>query len=418
MKRFCCNPFKKRNHKTFKIYQQLRNITPAFAASTQITRYRLVPESKICVTCRVQVINCIKQKRKELHQQQQASSDDVAMEIEPEERNPLFPSPLQTDLIDKQEFIRVLNTILPQIEIEKIDFAKIDRSHSYCRNVLKDISEKMASKIFEIPRIDIAPAEQNEDQEIVKQLKDKFAETTDKDLKIKILSVLPRSWSSRKMEKEFNTTYHLARLTKKLVGENGIMCGPKKRIGTHTLDIDTVSLVKQFYSSDDISRVCPGKRDFVTVNENNEKISKQRRLILMNLKEAYALFKQAHIGLKIGFSKFASLRPGECVLALSNVGTHSVCVCVYHQNVKLIFESMKKVFGIDSYRDLFRKMMCDEPKDNCNLGKCTQCPGVEEMERHLGEILVANEINEVPYKQWINQYGKNQWDLIEINNIK
>ena len=39
--------------------------------------------------------------------------------------------------------------------------------------------------------------------------------------------------------------------------------------------------------------------------------------------------------MKIGFSKFAELRPKECVIAGSS-GTHSVCVCTTHQNVKLM----------------------------------------------------------------------------------
>ena len=39
--------------------------------------------------------------------------------------------------------------------------------------------------------------------------------------------------------------------------------------------------------------------------------------------------------MKIGFSKFAELRPRYCVLAGAS-GTHSVCICTIHQNVKLM----------------------------------------------------------------------------------
>ena len=38
---------------------------------------------------------------------------------------------------------------------------------------------------------------------------------------------------------------------------------------------------------------------------------------------------------KIGFSKFPELRPQHCVLAGAS-GTHAVCVCTIHQNVKLM----------------------------------------------------------------------------------
>lgn len=120
------------------------------------------------------------------------------------------------------------------------------------------------------------------------------------------------------------------------------MCVPNKRLATVMIDPDTVKRVREFYLHDEISHVCPGKRDYVTINENNVKIAEQRRLLLMNLDEAYQLFKEKYPTLKVGFSKFASLRPPQCILALDSGGTHSVCVCIYHQNVKLIFDPMKK----------------------------------------------------------------------------
>lgn len=55
----------------------------------------------------------------------------------------------------------------------------------------------------------------------------------------------------------------------------------------------------------------------------------QKRLVLCNLKELYQNFKDKHPSLKIGFSKFAELRPRYCVLAGAS-GTHSVCVCTIH----------------------------------------------------------------------------------------
>ena len=39
--------------------------------------------------------------------------------------------------------------------------------------------------------------------------------------------------------------------------------------------------------------------------------------------------------IKVGFSKFADFHPKHCVLAGAS-GTHSVCVCTIHQNVKLM----------------------------------------------------------------------------------
>ena len=61
----------------------------------------------------------------------------------------------------------------------------------------------------------------------------------------------------------------------------------------------------------------------------------QKRLVLSNLREVYCEFKERFPDCKIGFSKFAGLRPKHCVLAGAS-GTHSVCVSTIHQNVKLM----------------------------------------------------------------------------------
>lgn len=165
--------------------------------------------------------------------------------------------------------------------VKPIDITKL-RTPSYCHMKIDEISTQLASKLFEIwVENERAVQEESSEQEIVNQLKAKFAETTEKEQKIKLLSVLPNSWSARKISKQFGSSFYLALLTKTLVKENGIMCGPRKRLGTNIIDHTTVNLVKEFYSNDNISRVCPGKRDYVTVDENNVKIAKQRIFFLM-----------------------------------------------------------------------------------------------------------------------------------------
>lgn len=158
---------------------------------------------------------------------------------------------------------------------------------------------------------------------MIQQLQNKFETATNRDDKIKILSVLPKSWNADKIASAFNVSIYIAKKTKDLVDTNGILCGVKKKIGSRTLSNDTVKIVQDFYRSDEVSRMCPGLREFVTVTNEGEKKSIQRRLILMNLKEAYVKFKDDEQSreYRIGFSKFAELRPRECVLALEKYGT-------------------------------------------------------------------------------------------------
>lgn len=305
--------------------------------------------------------------------------------------------------------MKEFNKILPHIGVERIDLVKINKSRSYCDLMMKSIWTNLAQNFFEIPdsACAIVEAENTAGNEMLCQLKEKFAESSDKDSKVKVLSVLPRSWSVREIEREFNSSFRLARLSKMIVGENGILCGTKKRVATNTLDRDTKALVEAFYRSDDISRVCAGKRECVYVDENGVKIAKQRRMILMNLSEAYASFKFKNIGRKIGFSTFASFRPKECVLAFDKSGTHSVCVCTYHRNVKLIYKPHKKMFcDTADYRDLITKMICASPSENCHLNLCSECPGELFMENYRSKIFEENELENISYRQWMNVDGR------------
>lgn len=85
-----------------------------------------------------------------------------------------------------------------------------------------------------------------------------------------------------------------------------------------------------------MSSPMPGKKDFISIrNDDGIKVHTQKRLVLCNLKELYKIFNSRYPERKIGFSSFASLRPKYCILA-GGSGTHTVCVCSIHQNIKLM----------------------------------------------------------------------------------
>jgi hypothetical protein len=62
--------------------------------------------------------------------------------------------------------------------------------------------------------------------------------------------------------------------------------------------------------------LCQGKKDFVSVKQEGTRVHIQKRLVLSNLREVYGAFKDTYPDKKIGFSKFAELRPQHCILAL------------------------------------------------------------------------------------------------------
>jgi hypothetical protein len=173
----------------------------------------------------------------------------------------------------------------------------------------------------------------NEFSEMISQLKEKLKHTDSGSEKLKILTVLPKRLGICRIEKEFQTSNWLARKAKDLVRQQGILSSPNPQPSKARLAKCLENIVNTFYESDEISRTVSGKMDFKSVRKDGKRIHVQKRLILGNLKEIFNKFKNDFPDVKTGFSKFCQLRPRYVILA-GAAGTHCVCVCVQHQNVK------------------------------------------------------------------------------------
>ena len=147
----------------------------------------------------------------------------------------------------------------------------------------------------------------------------------------------------------------------------------------------------------------PGKKDFVSIKTEQGRVHVQKRLILSNLKELYCDFKDKYPTEHIGFTKFAELRPKHCILAGAS-GTHTVCVCTIHQNVKLMLEGAKlqelAPSRLGTYHHCIAKMICNPPLPRCYLGECDCCPGVSKLNDQIVEVFDENLIDSITFKQW------------------
>ena len=151
----------------------------------------------------------------------------------------------------------------------------------------------------------------------------------------------------------------------------------------------------------------PGLKDVLSIKQENDKRKHvQKRLLLANLQEIYHLFKKEYENVKIGFSKFAELRPPYCVLAGSS-GTHNVCVCVHHENVKLMLASVdlnklteNTFLVLNNYHDCIDAIVCANAHDICYLGECLDCPNMSKLRKHLLECFKNNDILEIKYQSW------------------
>ena len=96
-------------------------------------------------------------------------------------------------------------------------------------------------------------------EEMIRQLKEKFHSTTSRSERMRVLTVLPQSWSIRKVANMFGVSWYLVRKAKELVAEKGILSSPNPK-GGMTLPAKTEEEVKNFYLSDVIAMSCPVKR--------------------------------------------------------------------------------------------------------------------------------------------------------------
>ncbi|XP_034246220.1 uncharacterized protein LOC117648108 [Thrips palmi] len=287
-----------------------------------------------------------------------------------------------------------------------------EKKFGFAVNLLKDTLNKAAGKTTEI-----TTKFEKAGQEMVNQLKDKFENSETYAEKIRILSVLPASWTNAQIKTEFQATLHMIKVTKKLVAEQGILCTPNPKKGK-ALSPETEDIVKNFYELPEISREMAGKKECISVTANDGTRSLvQKRLILGDLKEIYDLFKTKHPEVKIGFSRFASLRPRHCVLA-GAPGTHAVCVCMVHQNFKLMF--MGACLGslklgeekrFEHYRNFITETMCEVPLEDCHIGACQKCPGISKVGEDLKNLLAENFISEITYKKWIKNEKTGRFSL-------
>ena len=97
----------------------------------------------------------------------------------------------------------------------------------------------------------------------------------------------------------------------------------------------------------------------------------------------FAAFEEKYPAVKIGFSKFYSLRPKWCILAVSS-GTHSVCVCSTHQNATLLVDAIDWEC---TYKDLIEKLVCDTDNRMCMMHHCESCPVSAALEKFLDDEL-------------------------------
>lgn len=258
----------------------------------------------------------------------------------------------------------------------------------------------------EPPNKKLCESREEQLEQLLNGLKEKFISLPENDpMRQSILTIAPDCWSIRKIMEEFKCSYRMAKQSKDLKHSNGVLAVPPFKRGKN-LDEETVSNVIAFYENDANGRIMPHKKENVKVKIDGVTVSKQKHLLLYDIKVLHSMFKEKYPEYSVGVSKFAELRPKSCILAGAS-GTHSVCVCTTHQNVKLMLDSINlknlskdSEVQISDYKDCLEYILCKNPTTDCYLLQCNKCPDMKKLSNFMLELLERNNIQQVIFSTW------------------
>ena len=101
-------------------------------------------------------------------------------------------------------------------------------------------------------------------------------------------------------------------MPQKLREEQGILAVPEGY--SREAEEETKVKVKEFFERDDVSHLCPGKKDCESVKlEDGRKEKVQKRLLLSNLKEIYQHFVTENPAVKVGLSTSRIIWDTQCM---------------------------------------------------------------------------------------------------------
>ncbi|CAN8008965.1 unnamed protein product [Ixodes pacificus] len=224
----------------------------------------------------------------------------------------------------------------------------------------------------------------------MQDVKNKFDPEKNREKKLQLLTWAPFSWSREKIMNFFGASERQARQAVKVRSESGILGTVPKRRG-RSVSEEVKASIMEFYQDDAVSYCLPGKKDVLR--------GRQKRLLLLSLKEMHEEWKKS-CDFRCGVSTFAGLRPSHFVLA-GGSGTHTVCVCMHHQNFKLMLHAT----GLDeSTEELLSTTVCNLHNEECMLDRCAKCPSTDFADTLLRStpLLDPEETDYVHVQQWVS----------------
>ncbi|KAJ8668574.1 hypothetical protein QAD02_010237 [Eretmocerus hayati] len=202
-------------------------------------------------------------------------------------------------------------------------------------------------------------------KEMIEQLKEKLPSCKDTEEKYRLLSILPKSWPAYQIQKAMEVSKYRSIRVKRLVEDQEIFSlVPYKT--NRPLDRNVLRKIKEFYDSNETSRIMPGIWDYVAHEVDGSRVESQKRLLLCDLKEAYQHFRDSNPDISHG----------------------------------LDLESLDETNKNWTYHHVLSRIKCDPPTLACHFGSCASCPGVETVIDGIKTLLSNENITLVTFEQW------------------
>lgn len=200
----CCNPFANKSHLQF---VQVCDINDKLVAIAQNKNIIINPDQHICDECKQKIYNFRGKFDAGVSDEPGTSASmdtvqhvDLDTLIGPESPaqsdQSSDESDLEEEMFDYEAVKKATNELLIHLELSAIDETKL-RGKKYQLKLAQSMTNRLQKCLF--PKVNISFT----DGEILDQLKKKFKKTKSRSMKMKVLSVLPKQWTIRKIKKEF-----------------------------------------------------------------------------------------------------------------------------------------------------------------------------------------------------------------------
>nr|CAI5846123.1 unnamed protein product [Callosobruchus analis] len=151
--------------------------------------------------------------------------------------------------------------------------------------------------------------------------------------------------------------------------DKGVRITYKKKLWYFQRISENRRKIEAFLQEDVHSRICPGKKDYVTKN----KVTCQKRFLTNTLKNLFKEYCNKYPDIKVSYTFFCRCKPFW--IKFMKVASRDTCQCMTHSNMELIVDCLwqNKVLPYRTSSQIVGSITCENRNVLCLLRKCSNC---------------------------------------------